>query len=209
MNFRLTDAGRAGSRTPKERNDCTVRVLALACNLSYDQAHQLLAEHGRKWGRGFNLPDWFRHVGHVKTPDRLYLFRWRGFPSIKGRKRMTQAQFARDYPSGSYIVSSPKHIECWVDGVLHDDKPGRLDRCIYGAWEVLHCSPASPLWMVRGQRPGAPSAKRLGVVTAPSAAQALDKAVDWFGHLKTGPLSVERMSPASPKGSAGGVANDD
>jgi len=37
---------------PRETNDCTVRALMAAANISYDQAHATMAKHGRRFGAG-------------------------------------------------------------------------------------------------------------------------------------------------------------
>jgi hypothetical protein len=37
---------------PRETNDCTVRALTAAANIPYEQAHALMAKHGRKFGKG-------------------------------------------------------------------------------------------------------------------------------------------------------------
>lgn len=192
MQFRFTDAGRAQSRYPREKADCTVRVLALACSLSYNDAHKLLADHGRSWGRGFNLPKWFRHKGYIRTAAATYVFRWIGFPSVKGEKRITWEKFVRAFPRGVYIAGTPLHVECWRDGVLYDDKPGRQDRCFYGVWQVIETSPSTRLWLARGRRPGAPCAKRLGVVPGDSSEEALQLARTWY-RFKGQRVTVEEI----------------
>lgn len=45
-----SDAGRYGSRRPRQKNDCTVRALALAMGLPYDEAYDRLKEAGRRCG---------------------------------------------------------------------------------------------------------------------------------------------------------------
>ena len=42
----------AASGEYKERNDCSVKALAIACDVSYEKAHAELKEAGRKKGRG-------------------------------------------------------------------------------------------------------------------------------------------------------------
>lgn len=41
------DAGRSASRRPRQKNDCTVRALALARGLTYDEAYDTLKAAGR------------------------------------------------------------------------------------------------------------------------------------------------------------------
>ena len=47
------DAGKSKSKRSKQENDCTVRSLAIAFDMEYDDAYNYLKEHGRKNGRGF------------------------------------------------------------------------------------------------------------------------------------------------------------
>lgn len=61
LRFKVTDAGKALSKRKGDRLDCTVRTLATLCDLPYDTVYDLLGTHGRKWGQGFDLEQWFRH----------------------------------------------------------------------------------------------------------------------------------------------------
>ena len=55
--FCQTDAGRCLSKRPKQKNDCTVRAMATAFELSYDDAYDILKKYGRICGRGFHIGD--------------------------------------------------------------------------------------------------------------------------------------------------------
>lgn len=52
--FQQTDAGRAKSRRPRQKNDCTVRALALARSLHYDAAYDDLKKAGRGCSERFD-----------------------------------------------------------------------------------------------------------------------------------------------------------
>ena len=56
--FECTDAGRALSKRPHSKNDCTVRALATVTGLSFDAAYNLLSLEGRESHRGFNFRKW-------------------------------------------------------------------------------------------------------------------------------------------------------
>jgi len=43
------------SKRPRQRNDCTVRAIAIACDFSYDSAYDLLKANGRRSSRGIRL----------------------------------------------------------------------------------------------------------------------------------------------------------
>lgn len=123
--FVASDAGRAESRRPRQKNDCTVRALTHVTSLAYDDVYDRVAELGRKSHRGFDLRKHAEAFGLV----------WRPFQAVKGQKRMTPVQFAREYPEGRWIVRTAGHVFAFIDGVGYDEDPERDDRCIYGAWE--------------------------------------------------------------------------
>lgn len=122
-----TDAGRSKSRRSRQKNDCTVRALALARNLEYDIAYDMLAEAGRKCAKGFDIMRWLDgQEWATKIP----------FPAKKGEPRMNPVEFAKQYPSGKYICRVAKHVYCVVDGVAMDTHRSRPNRCIYTAWRI-------------------------------------------------------------------------
>ncbi len=130
--FRFTDAGRAGSKRPRQKDDCTVRAIASAADLAYDDAYDLLAAGGRVSSRRFDLRFWAPN--HLANGYRLC---WRPFQAVKGQTRMNPFQFCADFPRGRFIVRTAKHVFAIVDGVVLDTTAPRPDRCIYGTWELL------------------------------------------------------------------------
>lgn len=131
--FKATDAGRSESKRPRQKNDCTVRSIALACRMSYDDAYDLLARTaGRKASKRINFRQWVREHG---VPG--LQFDHVTFPPVKGEPRMRLGRFCEDYPDGIWIVATAKHVFTVIDGVVHDEEPEREGRCIYCAWQVL------------------------------------------------------------------------
>jgi hypothetical protein len=125
--FKPTDAGRAASDRPRQKNDCTVRALALARGIPYDEAYDILKAAGRKCSRGFAFPDWLNsQAWAVKMP----------FPAVKGRRRMNPATFTKAYPTGVFICRVAKHVFAVIDGVVLDTAENSPDRCIYTAWRI-------------------------------------------------------------------------
>jgi len=133
--YQKNDGGRAGSKRPKARNDCTVRAIAIACAIPYDEAYDLLALEGRKGGRGFQFKFW---APAATVNGRRFV--WRSFPAIKGEPRMSHARFCRENPTGVYILNTAKHVAAVIDGVVQDTFTEYDGRCIYGAWEVCPAS---------------------------------------------------------------------
>lgn len=126
--FRFHDGGRLSSRRPKQSNDCTVRALAIARELPYDEAYDTLAAAGRKCARGFHFAPW---------ATRQPYFRKHAFQAVKGQSRMNVAKFCETHPQGRWVVRTAKHVLAVVDGVAHDIFESDPNRCVYTAWEVL------------------------------------------------------------------------
>lgn len=123
-----TDGGRASSTRPKQKNDCTVRALAIARNLPYDEAYDVLKDAGRKSSLGFDFVKW------IETQPWATKI---AFPAVKGQRRMTPAQFCRDFPKGTFILRVTKHVFTVKDGVIYDAFENRPDRCVYACWSVF------------------------------------------------------------------------
>ena len=137
VKFHPTDAGRSTSKRPRQHNDCTVVAIALACDMPYDAAYDLMAECGRTCSRGFHMHDLEKGIAAAilesRTGKRL---QWKSFPAVKGQSRMNPAKFCEDFQNGRYIVKTAKHVIAIIDGIVLDTKSPRPDRCVYGAWEV-------------------------------------------------------------------------
>lgn len=138
--FAASDGGRALSKRPGQKNDCTVRALAIATETPYDVVYEKLREDGRPCGGGFNLRRWIACQCDPAIGDPEWVFGhrlvWRSFPAVKNRPRMNPRQFTHEFPKGRFIVRTAKHVAAVVDGIYIDEQPERPDRCIYGAWEV-------------------------------------------------------------------------
>tara|TARA_Y100000310_G_scaffold324033_1_gene385363 strand:- start:1094 stop:1501 length:408 start_codon:yes stop_codon:yes gene_type:complete len=131
--FVHTDAGRITSRRPRQDRDCTVRALAVVCNLGYDAAYDLLKNRGRKSHNGAFFPNRAADdeaAGHI--------FKWRAFPAVKGQRRMSPPQFCSEYPTGRFIIKTAKHVTAVIDGTVYDIQRIRDNRCVYGCWLVSH-----------------------------------------------------------------------
>jgi len=118
---------------PNERNDCTVRALAISTNTDYKIAHDFLKERGRRCRKSFLFPK--------KRSDDCalgYEFVWKPFTFVKGKKRMSPERFAIEFSKGVYICKTVRHVYAVVNGVIND--AFKIDwydgRCVYGCWKV-------------------------------------------------------------------------
>lgn len=124
-----TDAGRSESCRPRQRNDCTVRALALTASMPYDDAYDRLKQAGRKAGRSFELARWLPGSGIPFTKV--------SYPAVAGQHRMTLGEFAlSDGSDGRWIARCAKHVIAVIDGVIHDDGRPRFEACVYNAFRM-------------------------------------------------------------------------
>lgn len=128
--FNRNDGGRISSKRPKQKEDCTVRALAIAADLAYDKAYDLLKYGGRKSHQGFNFRAWVD--GKIING---YSFKWKSFPAQKGERRMNPVTFCNQYKKGRFILRTAKHVFAVIDGVVHDTFKERNDRCVYAMWK--------------------------------------------------------------------------
>ncbi len=131
LSFCHTDAGRAESRRPKQRNDCTVRALASVMAWPYDQAYDLVAAAGRKSGKPFRMAP----KTYLPQKDLPFTTICHIFPAKAGESRMALGRFCAEHPDGRFIVRVAKHVVAVINGIAYDE--GSLDenRCVYRAWE--------------------------------------------------------------------------
>lgn len=130
MTFRKFDSGE-GKREKGSKGDCQVRALTTATGMPYDAA----------WGLLYRIQGELKHcaftIVHSLTAGdpRLGVKRSLPFPAVKGKPRMTGAEFCRKHPKGRYILRMAHHVVAVKDGVLFDT--GDTSRaCVYTAWEV-------------------------------------------------------------------------
>jgi hypothetical protein len=116
-----------GGSPSNERNDCTVRALAIATETSYAKAYMKLATAGRKRNCGFHICSILKantvHFNHT-------------FSKLRFRKAITLQKFIKLYPTGTYYVQKYGHVFVIRDGAVLDAyRPGAYTR-IAKAWKV-------------------------------------------------------------------------
>lgn len=125
------------SRALNENKDCTVKALALVCNISYKDAHATMKRLGRKDGRGIPM----RRV--LKEALAAHGFKSRLVPSYdmikqypgchKNLQSVTThhpARFPKVWKDGrNYLFFVARHVAAVIDGRTHDWTEGRAKRC--------------------------------------------------------------------------------
>lgn len=117
-----------GGSPEYERNDCTVRALAISTGLPYSDCYTILANFGRKPNKGTNIRKFFKNNSSVLGFS---------FKKLRFRKQITLNKFVKKYSLGTYYVRITKHVFVVKDGVAIDmTKPKPFCR-VTDAWEVI------------------------------------------------------------------------
>jgi len=115
-----------GAARDDERNDCTVRALANALDIEYNDAHAALSKHGRKHGRGCTHKVWHKAYTekglsliniHGTTRCARVLSKNLYMPTAKGT---TLGTLLKTIGSGRYAVVVTGHALCIIDGQIID-----------------------------------------------------------------------------------------
>ncbi len=128
----LHDAGRAASKRSRQKNDCTVRAIATATRITYDEAYELLANAGRVCSKGFAFAPWAE-----KAVVNGCSFQWQILRKQRGKARVNIAVFCKQYGQGTYIIKVRRHVLTVIDGMCHDCFISDGLRAVEGFWRVV------------------------------------------------------------------------
>ena len=110
------------------KGDCVIRALALAADIKWIEAFDLLVENARKT---FDVPN-------CKTNYHTILenlgFTYHGIKAQKGKKRMTIEDFCKQHRKGRFFVDVANHCTAVVDGVCYDQW-NPANKCVYAYYE--------------------------------------------------------------------------
>lgn len=107
----ITTDGGLSSLGIKEKNDCTIRALAVSACIPYELAHKIGKEAGRQNGRGF-FPDVL-----LKRAKNHYGIKYKK----KRYKSVTIQRFVRENPVGRYYVATNNHAFAIINGAIYDN----------------------------------------------------------------------------------------
>lgn len=112
---------------PRETNDCTVRALAAAANISYAAAHATFAKHGRTNGKGTShdvqMLAYTEHGGELRAifgstkGARYRANKVENVPHVEG---ITLGKLMEKIPMGRFICIMRGHAFAIVDRQLAD-----------------------------------------------------------------------------------------
>lgn len=108
--------------------DCTIRALSKAMNCTWLEAFD--AQVGLC--REAQVPNIFYAPASIRNDLVKKLgFTYTGISNKKGTKRPTVWQFAKNHPTGTYILNVANHEVACVDGIYYDTWDSG-DRPLYG-----------------------------------------------------------------------------
>jgi len=121
-----TDAGRTETH-PHETRDCTVRALAVAAGIPYEQAHAALKAAGRTDRKGIVLAQAI-NSGRLKLEGRKFVDVLKT-PTCLGF-------FLKAHPKGTFLCRKARHAFAIVDGILHDNQALGSRMRVTHAWVI-------------------------------------------------------------------------
>lgn len=107
-------------------NDCTVRAISLATNLSWDEAYDWLSSYAKSQAI---------MMDEVEYIDQFLDDNFTKLCGCKDQVKVTVEQFIKSHPYGTYLITMNGHITCCIDGTIYDTFDPR-DRIIWGIYEV-------------------------------------------------------------------------
>ena len=108
------------SKFNTEKADCTVRALAVTCDLTYDVAHKVLTYFGRKSRQGVQFRRVLELMKGIDGPDKCFSFEPVEIWENHEKKWKTVGSFAKAHPKGRYIILVSGHAIPLIDGILVD-----------------------------------------------------------------------------------------
>lgn len=128
----------ASSNAMGEKNDCSVKAVALACGVDYEVAHRAMAARGRENGRGAYTYD-IRHavasLGYdsqrVRIEDFISQYPKGHRDVLRNVTTHHPARFNKVWADGNtYMMFTQHHVLTIINGTNHDWTNGRALRAI-------------------------------------------------------------------------------
>ncbi len=130
----------------RERNDCTVKALAIATGKTYEQAHGALALRGRNFRKGTNMSTVWKAARDLGFTEKEVYCRhfsehdWHAPEKKERAKKMRRTRWAKGKTiksikpylpkRGAYLIQTSSHILCVRAGEVHDWTSDRRHRIV-------------------------------------------------------------------------------
>lgn len=112
-----------------KKGDCVIRAFALAHDISWLEAFDILCEYGRQH---YNVPN---DMGNIDAICAERGYEKTTYKAVRGEKRMTTEDFAKTHPNGRYMLKIANHVCACVNGVILDSwNPANY--CVYRSYQI-------------------------------------------------------------------------
>jgi hypothetical protein len=138
LNFKFTSQVLDCAVTKRERNDCAVVAISMACDISYQSAIGITRRFGRRPNRGLKTTNMMKQnpvINGYRFEEMNHFTRNTRGLEWQDRAWKTVGSFVADHPTGRYLLQVSRHLLTLIDGTLIDSehKPRRRLR---NAWRV-------------------------------------------------------------------------
>jgi hypothetical protein len=142
MHFEHDDGGREKAGYKGNTRDCATRAIAIATGMPYQQAYDLVNEHGKaeRNSKKRRAKSSARTGVYGPTMRRIMQdIGWHWTPTMGIGTGCTTHLRADELPPGRVLCSLSRHFAAIIDGTLHDLNDCSRDgtRCVYGYWTAL------------------------------------------------------------------------
>jgi hypothetical protein len=139
MKVVITDGGREAAGYKGRAGDCFCRALAIAAEMSYQEAYELIDGYGsreRKSKRRRGKSSARTGVYSATARKILADLGWTWTPTMGIGTGCRVHVAADELPPGRLILNLSRHFSTCIDGVIHDthDPSREGTRCVYGYW---------------------------------------------------------------------------
>jgi hypothetical protein len=137
--WEYNDGGREAAGYKGDAGDCATRALAIATDLTYQEAYDLVDEYGKRERMSKNRSSKSSARTGVYAPTFRRIMEdlgWEWVPTMfigSGCKTHLRSD---ELPAGTLIANVSKHFVAVIDGIAHDTADPTRDgtRCVYGYW---------------------------------------------------------------------------
>ena len=138
--FIFDDGGREAAGYKGSTGDCACRALAIATELEYQEAYDLLNRYGKmersSRQRGGKKSDARTGVWGSTMRRVMRDLGWTWVPTMQIGQGCTVHVRSYELPKGRLILRLSRHYAAFTDGFLRDTHDSSRDgtRCVYGYW---------------------------------------------------------------------------
>lgn len=118
-----------GKSSIRDNNYCTIRSIAIAFKIPFEEAYLIGKKAGRKHGEGFYLSELMKFLYNNTRYD--------NFQRIKLKSNgITIRRFIENYPIGKFVCGRRGHAFAVIHGEIQDTTPNTERQIIQEAYEI-------------------------------------------------------------------------